>query len=88
MSKYYVNCGDEKIILTASTPTQAAVLGLQKIIIRSGEEGREELEIYTEVRVSQRGWEEHKDDFILDTCVALGILYLMREDDGEQREEE
>ncbi len=88
MSKYYVNCGDEKIILTASTPTQAAVLGLQKIIIRSGEEGREELEIYTEVTVSQRGWEEHQDDFILDTCVALGILYLMREDDGEQREEE
>jgi hypothetical protein len=83
MGKYYVNCGDEKIILTAITPTQAAVLGLQKIIIRSGEEGREEFEIFADVRVSQRGWGEHQDDFVLDTCVVLGILYLMREDDGE-----
>jgi len=85
MSKYYVNCGEEKTVLIASTPTQAAVLGLRKIILESK---KEEFAMPVELRVSQRGWEEHQDDFILDTYVALAILYLAREEDGEQREEE
>ena len=80
MSKYYVSCGEEKTILNASTSIQAAVLGLRKIILQSK---KEELTMPVEVRVSQRGWEEHQDDFILDTCVALAILYLAREEDGE-----
>ena len=80
MAKYYINVGEQRTILNASTPEQAAVLGFQQIIQRSG---KEEFEIQPEVRVSQRGWEERQDDFIIETCIVLALLYFMREDDGE-----
>ena len=43
MAKYYVNFGDEKTILNASTPQQAAVLGFRMVVIESEkEEGDDE----------------------------------------------
>ena len=80
MAKYYVICGEENTVLQASTQQQAAILGFQKIIKESE---KEEFEIPLEVRVSQRGWEEHEDDFIMNTFMVIALLYLMREDDGE-----
>ena len=79
--KYYINCGMEKTVLNASTPQQAAVLGFRKIIIESEEE---EFEMPLEIRVSQRGPEEHEDDFVISTFVVIGLLYLMREDEDEE----
>ena len=85
MAKYYVICGEENTLLQASTHQQAAILGFKKIITDSE---KEEFEIPLEIRVSQRGPEEHEDDFIMDTFTAIALLYLMREDDGESGEEE
>ena len=79
--KYYINCGAEKTVLNASTPQQAAVLGFRKIIKESEEE---EFEIPLEIRVSQKGPEEHDDDYLIDTFTVIGLLYLMREDEDEE----
>ena len=79
--KYYVNCGSEKTVLNASTPQQAAILGFRKIIKESDEE---EFEIPLQIRVSQRGPDEHEDDYLIDTFLVIGLLYLMREDEDEE----
>ena len=87
MAKYYVNFGDEKTILNASTPQQAAVLGFRKLVRESE---KEEFEVPEDIRVSQKGPEEHEDDFIIDTFTIIALLYLMREEeeDGESGQEE
>ena len=85
MSKYYVNCGSENTVLNASTPQQAALLGFRKIIKQSQEE---EFEIPLQIRVSQRGPEEHDDDYVVDTFLVIGLLYLMREDEEDEEDGE
>tara|TARA_R110002012_G_scaffold322016_1_gene553699 strand:+ start:1126 stop:1383 length:258 start_codon:yes stop_codon:yes gene_type:complete len=85
MAKYYINFGDEKAILNASTPQQAAVLGFRKIIKESEEE---EFEMPVDIRVSQKGPEEHEDDFIIDTFTVIALLYLMRDDEEEEEDGE
>ena len=87
MAKYYVNFGDEKTILNASTPQQAAVLGFRKVVKESE---KEEFEMPVDIRGSQKGPEEHEDDFVIGTFTVIALLYLMREEeeDGESGEEE
>tara|TARA_R110002051_G_scaffold215067_2_gene279712 strand:- start:601 stop:858 length:258 start_codon:yes stop_codon:yes gene_type:complete len=85
MGKYYVNCGTESTVLNASTPQQAAIFGFQKVIKESEEE---EFEMPTHIRVSQRGPEEHEDDYLIDTFLVIGLLYLMRDDEEEEEDGE
>lgn len=83
MAKYYVTVGHRACITQAKNPIQAALFGFRKI----ANESTKEFEAPANIRISERGHEEHKEDTLVSTGMIMGLLFYIG-DDGEQNEEE
>lgn len=66
MRKYYVSCGDIQAIVMASTGIQAAVKSFRlPTPVRN---------LATSFRVSERGFDVHDDDELIDTATVIWVL--------------
>jgi len=75
--KYYVIFGDFQRVLHCGNPYQACIKTLQQYLDNNPES------IHTTFRVSQRGFNEHEDDLIIDLDTITKILYIIANPDKE-----
>ena len=80
MPKYYVACGDYNTVISSKNEYEACLYGLEKIF--EGHIG-ETLYVPAETRVSQRGFKEHPDDYLMDTTFMVVLLAYIREKNGK-----
>ena len=78
MSKYYVTTGAHMVVLIADTPRKAA-LRLLSLLGRNC--GGSEPAVGPTFRLSERGFEEHSDDVVLDSKIIV-IDYLSNPPEG------
>ena len=83
MAKYYVTVGERACIMQAKNPVQAALFGFKRI----AKESTKEFDAPADIRVSERGYEEHEHDTLVSTGMVMSLLFYMG-DDGEQDKEE
>ena len=80
MPKYYVSCGDYNTVMSSNNEYAACLYGLEQIFERHK---GETLHVPAETRVSQRGFDEHPDDSLMDTALMVVLLAYIRENDGK-----
>lgn len=80
MNKYYVSCGKRWALVMAGNPNHACILAFQRMfgkrhpVLLGGDE--EDYAISNTFRVSERGFEEHDDDIIVETDLIIKLQLL------------
>jgi hypothetical protein len=82
MKKYYVSGNDSQHIILAHTEVQAALLVLKKVLLKETDGYCDMVNLPNELRISQRGFDEHSDDEIYDLELLMNLIRLNAEFEG------